>query len=185
MQDVIYLERIEQAETLLKPMRIEIVRRLAEPRSCTEVASEVNQTPQNVYYHVKRLEEAGLVEKVSERRVRGIVEGIYQARARSYWLSPRLVGQIGRRRTEGELSLGFLLGLAEELQADVAQLAGSTPEVPSLGLSAEVRLRPEQREEFLRDLRSSLEELLTRYGGGEGDAFRIAFACYPKQGDSA
>ena len=32
---------------------------------------------------------AGLVERVAERRVRAIAEGVYQAAARSYWLLPR------------------------------------------------------------------------------------------------
>ena len=49
-----------------------MLRQLAEPRSCTEVAAEPDQTPQRVYYHVKRLLEAGLVRQVAERRVRGI-----------------------------------------------------------------------------------------------------------------
>src|SRR5256885_2461084 len=93
MRDVLYLEQIEQAETLLKPQRVEVLRQLAEPRTCTEIAAELGQTPQRVYYHVKRLVDAGLVEQVSQRKVRGIHEGIYQAVARSYWLSPRLVGR--------------------------------------------------------------------------------------------
>src|SRR6266496_5055005 len=122
MRDVIYLDQIEQAEALLKPQRIEVLRQLAEPRSCTEVAAELDQTPQRVYYHVKRLLGAGLVAQVSERRVRGIHEGIYQASARSYWLSPKLVGTIGRRRAQDELSLGYLLNLVEEVQADLAGL---------------------------------------------------------------
>ena len=79
MRDVLYLEQIEQAETLLKPQRIDVLRQLAEPRSCTEVASRLDQTPQRVYYHVKRLVGAGLAAQVAERRVRGISEGIYQA----------------------------------------------------------------------------------------------------------
>ena len=87
MRDVVYLDQIEQAEALLKPQRIEVLRQLAEPRSCTEVAVELDQTPQRVYYHVKRLLEASLVRQVAERRVRGIHEGIYQAAGRSYWLS--------------------------------------------------------------------------------------------------
>ena len=58
MRDVVYLDQIEQAEALLKPQRIEVLRQLAEPRSCTEVAVELGQTPQRVYYHVKRLLEA-------------------------------------------------------------------------------------------------------------------------------
>src|SRR5919205_2688863 len=98
MRDVIYLDQIEQAEALLKPQRIEVLRQLAEPRSCTEVAADLDQTPQRVYYHVKRLVETGLVRQVAERRVRGIHEGLYQAAARSCWLSPELVGRIGLRQ---------------------------------------------------------------------------------------
>ncbi|GLW26727.1 helix-turn-helix domain-containing protein [Microbispora triticiradicis] len=185
MRDVLYLEQIEQAEALLKPQRIEVLRQLAEPRTCTEVAAVLGQTPQRVYYHVKRLVEAGLVQQVSERRVRGITEGIYRASARSYWLSPGLVGRIGGlRRRQDELSLGYLLDLMEQVQADVAALDRTAPELPSIGVSGEIRVPPERRQEFLNDLRSALQDLFTRYGGAEGDAFKLAVACYPKGDDS-
>jgi DNA-binding transcriptional ArsR family regulator len=180
MRDVLYLDQLEQAETLLKPQRIEVLRQLAEPRSCTEVATRLDQTPQRVYYHVKRLVDAGLVTQVSERKVRGIHEGIYQASARSYWLSHRLVGTIGLRRAQDELSLGHLLDLVEEVQADIGALDRTTPERPSIGVSGEIRLRPEQRQEFLDDLKTMLQDLFTRYGGAEGDAFKLAVACYPR-----
>ncbi|GAB3151766.1 ArsR/SmtB family transcription factor [Microbispora hainanensis] len=188
MRDVLYLEQIEQAEALLKPQRIEVLRQLAEPRTCTEVAAVLDQTPQRVYYHVKRLVEAGLVEQVSERRVRGITEGIYQASARSYWLSPGLVGRIGGlRRRQDELSLGYLLDLMEEVQADIAALDRTAPELPSIGVSGEVHVSPERRQEFLADLRTVLQDLFTRYGGAEGDAFKLVVACYPhhSQGDDS
>jgi DNA-binding transcriptional ArsR family regulator len=181
MRDVLYLDQIEQAETLLKPQRIEVLRQLAEPGTCTEVATRLHQSPQRVYYHVKRLVAAGLVSLVSERKVRGIHEGIYQASARSYWLSPRLVGRIGLRRAQDELSLGHLLDLMEEVQADVAALDRAVPELPSIGVSGQIRVRPEQRQEFLDDLRTTLQDLFTRYGGAEGDAFKLAVACYPKE----
>jgi DNA-binding transcriptional ArsR family regulator len=181
MQDVLYLERVEQAETLLRPRRVDLLRRLAEERSCTELAAELGETPQRIYYHVKKLEAAGLVERVRERRVRGIVEGIYRARARAYWLSPRLVGDIGGpRRARDRLSLGFLLDLAEQLGSDVAALAQRGDETPSLGLTGEVRLSPERRSAFLHDLQSTFEALLARHGGGDGEPFALALACYPK-----
>src|SRR5262245_65566131 len=125
MRDVVYLDRLEQAEALLKPQRIEVLRQLAEPRSCTEVAAELDQTPQRVYYHVKRLLDASLVSKVSERRVRGIHEGIYQAAGRSYWLSPRLVGRIGLRQAHDRLRRGQLLALMEDVKS-----AGAAPDLP-------------------------------------------------------
>jgi len=180
MRDVLYLEQIEQAEALLKPQRIEVLRQLAEPSSCTEVAAQLGQTPQRVYYHVKRLVEAGLVTQVSERKVRGISEGIYQAEARSYWLSPRLVGRVGLRKAQDELSLGYLLDLMEEVQADIGALDRTAPELPSVGVSGEIHVRPERRQEFLDDLRTTLQELFTRYGGAEGDAFKLVVALYPK-----
>ncbi|MDP9865906.1 MULTISPECIES: helix-turn-helix domain-containing protein [Streptosporangium] len=180
MREVLYLEQIEQAEALLKPQRVEVLRQLAEPRTCTEVAARLGQTPQRVYYHVKRLVDAGLVEQVSERRVRGIHEGIYQAGARAYWLSPRLVGRIGLRRAQDELSLGYLLDLMEEVQADIAALDRTAPELPSVGVSGEIHVPPERRQEFLNDLQTALRDIFTRYGGAEGDAFKLAVACYPK-----
>lgn len=176
--DVLQLERIEQAEALLKPKRVEILRCLAEPRSCTQVASALDDTPQRVYYHVKRLQDAGLVDRVEERRVRGINEGVYRASARSYWLSPRLVGTIGRRTITDELSLGYLLDLMEQVQTEIAGLGAGT-DLPSVGISGEIRIRPERRQAFLDELRGTLQELFTRYGGAEGDAFRLAVACYP------
>ena len=183
MRDVLYLEQIEQAEALLKPQRIEVLRQLAEPRTCTEVGARLDQTPQRVYYHVKRLVDAGLVTQVAERKVRGIHEGIYQASARSYWLSPRLVGRIGLRGTRDELSLGYLLDLMEEVQADVAALDRTAPELPSIGVSGEIRVPAEHRQQFLTDLQTALQDLFTRYGGAEGDAFKLAVACYPKGED--
>jgi hypothetical protein len=52
--------------------------------------------------------------------------------------------------------------------------------LPSIGVSGEIRVRPEQRQQFLDDLQSALQGLFTRYGGAEGDAFKLAVACYPK-----
>ncbi|MGY6658461.1 ArsR/SmtB family transcription factor [Amycolatopsis sp. TRM77291] len=180
MRDVEYLERLEQAEALLKPQRVDVLRQLAEPRSCTEVAAALDQTPQRVYYHVKRLVEAGLVKQVSERKVRAVSEGVYQATARSYWMSPGLVGRLGPRAARDELSLGYLVDLMEEVQADVAALDRAAPELPSIGVSGEIRVEPERRQEFLDELKTTLQDLFTRYGGAEGDAFKLALACYPK-----
>ncbi|HLW00035.1 MAG TPA: helix-turn-helix domain-containing protein [Ktedonobacterales bacterium] len=186
MQDMLYIEEVEQAAVLLKPRRLEILKRLAEPRSCLELAEALEDTPQKIYYHVKALEQAGLVEKVSERRVRGILEGFYQARARSYWLAPSLVGQIGARRSQEQASLSFLLGLAEQLQTEVGHLA-QTPsaEVPSVGLTAQIELRdPQQRSAFMRDLQQNIQALARKYGRQEGEPeagqiFRLLLACYP------
>jgi hypothetical protein len=95
-------------------------------------------------------------------------------------VSPRLVGRFGLRKVQDELSLGYLLDLMEDVQADIAALDRTAPELPSIGVSGEIRVLPEHRQEFLNDLQSVLQDLFTRYGGAEGDAFKLAVACYPK-----
>src|SRR3954462_8931829 len=100
------------------------MRELAEPRTCTEIGGVLGETPQAVYYHVKRLQAAGLVSLIDERRVRGIVEGIYQAVARSFWVSPDAVGRLGPPRArEDMLGLGYLLNLSEEMARELAALS--------------------------------------------------------------
>jgi DNA-binding transcriptional ArsR family regulator len=191
MRDVIYIEEVEQAATLLNPLRLGLLKHLAEPRSCPELAGFVGETAQKVYYHVKALERVGLVKKVGERRVRGMVEGRYQAKGRSYWLSPTLVGRIGSRgRARDQFSLGFLLTLAEELQADIGHLSEvDAEEVPSLGLSAEIHLADNARRTvFLQEVQHTFEVLARKYGArgpeeashGKGQSFRLVLACYPK-----
>jgi DNA-binding transcriptional ArsR family regulator len=189
MQDVLYVEVAGQAGALLHPLRIEVLKKLAEPKSCPELARELRETTQKVYYHVKILESAGLVEKVEERRVRGIMEGLYRARAKSYWLSPSLVGQVGGvARARDHLSLGFLLSLAEEIHEDVARLGGRTGEgetVPSLGLSLQIELEDASaRSRFLQELQETLQRLAKKYGAGgpvAGEAFQLSLVCYPRR----
>jgi DNA-binding transcriptional ArsR family regulator len=180
MQDVLFLDRLEQADALFKPRRVEVLRLLAEPRTCTEIGRELGDSPQKVYYHVKRLQSAGLVELVDERRVRGIVEGIYRATAQSFWVSPELVGRIGKPRESNEYGIGFLLNLTEELQTDLAGLASQEGSPPTLGISGEVHLRGDQGAAFVSDLQEAFQGVLDRYSGTEGTPFRLALACYPR-----
>jgi DNA-binding transcriptional ArsR family regulator len=193
MQDVFYIEGVEQAVELLKPIRIELLKQMAEPRTCPELAEQFQDSPQKIYYHVKALEKAGLVEKVEERRVRGVVEGYYQAKARSYWLAPNLVGQIGgEQATQDQTSLRYLLTLAEEFHADIGHLGHRSEagvNVPSLGLSAQVYLPDGQRRaEFLEDVQNLFQSLAQKYDtpadertpASGGGSFRLILACYPK-----
>ena len=193
MRDVMLIEQMEQAGAILNPLRLELLRRADEPRTCTELAEALGETPQKIYYHVKVLERAGALERVEERRVRAIHEGYYQATARAYWLSPRLVGRIGGpRRARDPMSLGSLLPLAEELQTDLGRLAeAERAENTAMGFSAQVRLaKAEDRTAFLSDIQNAIQSVAKKYGSTgpqrptsretEPDTFRLIFACYPR-----
>ena len=192
MQDVLYIEDVNQAMTLLKPIRLEILKRLDEPRTCPELAEYFDETPQKIYYHVKALEAAGLVEKGEERRVRGVVEGHYQASARAYWLAPKLVGQIGGAKVaQDQVSLRVLLDLAEEVHDDIGKLGNQSAlgrNVPSLSLSAHIHLPDgNRRAAFLQELQEVFQQLARKYSLPEEEAlltdeqgFRLVLMCYPK-----
>jgi DNA-binding transcriptional ArsR family regulator len=188
MQDVRYIEEVEQALALLKPQRLEILKRLAEPRTCPELAVIFDDSPQKIYYHVKALESAGLVDKIAERRVRGAVEGIYQARARSYWLAPSLVGKIGTpTQAQDQASLRVLLALAEDVIEDAGKLgerSGVGGAVPSLSMSAHVHLPDgKRRAAFMSELQSSFQDIARKYSiddvVDQSSSFRLVMLCYP------
>ena len=197
MREVMVLESMEQAGALLSPLRMEILKLAGEPRTCTEFAESLGESPQKTYYHVKVLERAGAIEKVEERRVRAIPEGLYRATARSYWLSPKLLGQIGGPRpARDQTSFGFLLSLAEELQDELGRLAQKArAEIPSLGFSAQVRLaKPADREAFLHDVQEAIQSIATKYGAidppppaedATPGTFKLILACYPRPGEGS
>jgi DNA-binding transcriptional ArsR family regulator len=196
MQEVLYIEDVDQAAALLKPQRIEMLKLMDHPRTCLELGKIFGETPQKINYHIKALQNAGLVEQVSERRVRGTVEGSYQARARSYWLASDLVGQIGGAAiAQDQASLRHLLSLTEEVRSDIGHLAQQIGrEIPSLGVSLHVELDNESRRaDFMADVQQMAQILARKYGattGGDGDGdgdaqlsrslFRLVLACYPK-----
>jgi hypothetical protein len=80
-----------------------------------------------------------------------------------------------------ELSIGYLIELVEEVQTDLATLDRTRPEPPTLGVSGRIALPPERRKEFFDELRATLQDMVTRYGG-EGDSFNLAITVYPKDG---
>lgn len=191
MQEVLYIEDVDQAAALLKPQRIEMLKLMDRPRTCPELGKILGETPQKVYYHVKALQNAGLIEQVGERRVRGTVEGSYQARARSYWLASDLIGQIGGAAiAQDQVSLRHLLSLTEEMRGDIGHLAQQVgKEIPSLGLSLHVELDDESRRaDFMADVQHMAQVLAHKYGATADDGdeqppkplFRLVLACYPK-----
>jgi DNA-binding transcriptional ArsR family regulator len=193
MQEVLYIEDVDQAAALLKPQRIELLKLLDRPRTCRELGQVFDETPQQIHYHIKALQHAGLVEQVGERRVRGTVEGSYQARARAYWLASALVGQIGGAAlAQDQVSLRYLLALTEEMRGDIGHLAQQVGrELPSLGLSLHVELADESRRAaFMADVQQMAQSLARKYGATTSAAadeaqpakprFRLVLACYPK-----
>jgi DNA-binding transcriptional ArsR family regulator len=79
------------ADLLLHPVRLRIVQAYLGDRTLTtsELAVELDDVPAgSLYRHVARLTQAGVLEVVAERRVRGAVERTYRLRVAAARMGP-------------------------------------------------------------------------------------------------
>jgi DNA-binding transcriptional ArsR family regulator len=181
------IDDLRQAKALLHPWRVAILGRLREPKTCLELAEALGVSQQRVNNYVKELLRAGLVEKVASRQKRNVLEAVYHAVGRRYWLSPRLAEDQSAEVAHDGQALHNLLQLSERLQDDASRLFErlASERVPSIGLTAEVTLRTdEERAAFAKDLVSALHGVLEKYqsGGRRADAYTAMVVCYPKPG---
>lgn len=82
-QPITSLDDPRYVKALGHPLRVRIFAMLSErAASPVELARAIDATLGTVAYHVRTLKDLGMVELVTERRVRGAVEHVYRAKAR-------------------------------------------------------------------------------------------------------
>lgn len=178
---------VEGLQALCHPTRVEMLEALREPASAAAVARQIGQSRQRVNYHLKTLEEAGLVEPVGTRRNGNFVESLYRAIARSFVVAPEVAWKSGRRREalHSQHALETLVGLGERLQQDAAELldraAFDGEEIASAAVSADARFATDaDRAAFMREYLESTRALLEKYGAREGEPYRAVLAVHPQ-----
>jgi DNA-binding transcriptional ArsR family regulator len=186
MRLVATLHRLSDLNAIAHPLRLRTLERLREPASAASLARLLGETRQKINFHLKQLEQARLVRKISERRTGGFVEDIYQAVARSFVISPKLMwGDKTRADTiRDQVPLHSLVLLGESLQRDAAGLldraAFDGERIASASIDTAVRFATdEDRAAFMKEYLAAVEPLLERYGAAEGRAYRLVVAVYP------
>ena len=172
----------------LDPMRAKILSLLAEPGSATSVASALGLPRQKVNYHLRALEDHGLVRLVEERPRRGLVERVMVATARSYVASPAAFGDSAAdpARTD-RLSSRYLVAVAARMVREVADLArhadAARKPLATLAIDTEIRFASAaDRAEFTHDLASAVAALASRYHderASGGRWHRVIVAAHP------
>src|SRR5579863_8030061 len=147
MQDVAVIEDAAAAEVSLDPIRARMLAELAEPHTATTLAARLGLARQTVNYHVKTLEQHGLVELVEERRKGNMTERVVRASAAAYVISAVAPDPA---RSPDRLSARWLLALAARLVRETGALingaARANKPLATFGLDAEVRFaRPADR----------------------------------------
>ena len=78
IQDVYYLETIEQLKAISDPIRYRMVVMMTEPMTGAKLARALGISRARAHYHLKLLEEVGVVKFVGEGMSHGITEKYYQ-----------------------------------------------------------------------------------------------------------
>jgi DNA-binding transcriptional ArsR family regulator len=191
--DVAVLDDRDAAAALIDPLRARILTVLAEPGSATTVAAALGLTRQQVNYHVRALEACGLVTLVEERPRRGVTERVVQATARSYVVSPAVLGELAANpaRLTDRLSARYVVALASRTVREVGALASGADragrKLATLAIDTEIRFADAaQRAAFTEALAEAVRSLVATYhdeSSPGGRHHRLVVTAYPTPKD--
>ncbi|MBC3194249.1 helix-turn-helix transcriptional regulator [Pseudonocardia sp. C8] len=174
----------------LDPTRSRLLAELAEPRSASELARALDLPRQRVNYHVRRLEEHGLVEGAGERRWGGLTERLLVATARAYLVSPEALGPAGSGgpdRRPDRLSAAYLAAVAGRALREVGALLrrsrATGARAETFTLDVEITFAtPDARAAFARDLADAVTGVVARHHDERtpgGRRHRLVVGAYP------
>ena len=179
-----------RAASLLDPMRVALLERLAQPGSSSSLARDLGLPRQRINYHLRELEKAGFVELVEERRKGNCVERLVKATARSYLISPEILGALGKTPEEqlDRFSASYLLAAAgrmlRDLSGQVGDAAAARKRVATLTLETDIRFATaEDRTAFAEELSTAIARIAAKYHDAKapgGRTFRVVLGSYPK-----
>jgi len=186
MDDIAVIEDPAAAEISLDPIRSRLLAELAVPGSASMLAGKIGLPRQKVNYHLRALEQHGLVHLVEERRKGNVTERMMQATAASYVISPTATPAVApdTARAPDRLSARWLLALAARLVGDVgALITGATKarqRIATYALDGEIRFAtPADRAAFAEELTAAVTHLLGKYHSDHGRKHRLVVAVHP------
>jgi DNA-binding transcriptional ArsR family regulator len=174
-----------QLRAVLSPLRRRILLLLREPDSATGLARRMGLARQKLNYHLRALEDAGLVELVEERRRRGFVERILRASARSFVIGPEDTGLEELARSGDRMSSDTLLASAARTLSDVSILReradASRKRLLTMSIDGEVVLAsPAATKVFAEEVARAIADIAERHAGaGKGRRYRFTAGLHP------
>ncbi|GAA2415795.1 ArsR/SmtB family transcription factor [Nonomuraea africana] len=194
MFDVAVIDDPAAAESSLDPIRARLLAELVEPGSASTLAAKVGLPRQKVNYHLRTLEQHGLVELLEERRKGNMTERVMRATAASYVISPAALGAVqpDPSRAPDRLSARWLLAVAARLVRDVGTLVTgadrAAKRVATFAIDGEVRFASAaDRAAFAEELAGAVTSLVSKYhdeSAQGGRAHRVVVAVHPSVPDA-
>jgi DNA-binding transcriptional ArsR family regulator len=178
------------ALALLDPER----RRLAEalgqsPDSASGLARRLGEKRQRLNYHLRVLEDAGIVELAEERLRGNRIERILRLVAQRFVLDPTAMGPLAVADPDeigDRFSASYLVALATRIIRELADLLDRARKgrarLATASVNTSVRLAtPAQFDAFVGDLTRAISDVVARHHEehGEGRWFRVVAGAYP------
>jgi DNA-binding transcriptional ArsR family regulator len=189
MIDVEVIEDPAAAAIVVEPIKSKILASLAEPASAATLATRLRIPRQKVNYHLRSLEDYGLVRISEERLWGGLTERVMVASAASYVVSPAALGPVAADPERGtdRLSASYLVALGARIVREVSTLTRRAREarkaLATLAIDTEVRFKsPADRAAFTKDLTEAVTTLVSRYHDETtpgGRAHRLVIVAHP------
>lgn len=190
MLDLEVLDDPAAATVALDPVRSRLLAELSEPASAATLAARLGIPRQKINYHLRSLEDHGLVRISEHRRWGGLTERIMVASAASYLVSPAALGPVAADPERGgsdRLSASYLIALAARIVREVSSLVRRAREagqgLATLSLDAEVRFKSAaDRAAFSKELTEAVMGLVSRYHDETspgGRAHRLVLVAHP------
>jgi len=183
------IREVEQARSVLSPIRARILEALAEPGSASSVAKDLGLARQKANYHVRTLESHGLVEHVEDRKRGNCVERLVRATARHYLIAPSVLGTLEARPepSADRFSSAHLAAICARTVSEVAELRERAAEVgkrvPTFSLETPVRFSsPQKQAAFAEEVANAIAGLVARYHDADAEGgrwFRVTLGAHP------
>ncbi len=189
MFDVQVIDDPAAATVALDPVRSRLLSEMALPASAATLASRVGLARQKINYHLRTLEQHGLVRLAEERKWGGLTERLLVATAASYVVSPSALGPVAvdPNREGDRLSASYLIALGARVVREVGDLVRRAKEagkrLATLAVDTEVRFRsPTDRAAFTNELTAAISKLVAKYhdeSAPGGRAHRLVVVAHP------
>lgn len=162
------IEDAQSALLALDPVKRRLLEALREPGSAASLARKLDLPRQQLGYHLRALEQAGLVRLVEERKRRGFVERILLATARDYVLDPAMLAQAHAVTGQDRHAADHLVQVAGSVVREVTRMRGAAEAAGQrlLTFTIEADLgfaQPRDFEDFSDALAKAVADLAARY----------------------
>ncbi len=183
------IEDAKSARVMFDPLRLQILEKLRNPDSASGLARLFKIPRQKVNYHLRELEQQGLVEQVDEKRKGNCVERIVRTTAKSYLINPNALGTlaIDPEKVQDKFSSSYLVGVLANSIRDLATLRQRAEQekkkLATFTLQTEIRFASaEDRSKFANELAKTMNRLAVKYHNEKatgGRIFKFIIGSYP------